>query len=371
MEEIQAREELKKDGCPLCYPSLVETGLPPCYPSKLEDGLQNVPEHYKAIVSYWISQSHQHDVIFRAQLSDWRRFRSYQRRIRHYYRQKPFSEFLDTVRKRRDKHNLGGNVHLRFNVRQQSRLENWTEFQDYHLQKHEGLEKEREDLKKDYDTTMEAEDRGFREHNLWALQCRLEYSESEMRLHEILLQWAKQERMAMDISYLVPVEEQNDDRDASSKVGREACSGSRRKRRVKTPSVLGDVKVSKAKSRRSIGQLQKRATSRTEATIEDSAVALGSGIHQISRHRQVKSRPHKTEAPLCQRRPQRVSKAGRFVQSNAESSARPLYGAGHKRSSGQASFKSRQSLRWSQSASEDVMTRSGRVSRRPMRWVPE
>ena len=62
--EIQAREELKKDGCPLCYPSLVETGLPPCYPSELEDGLQNVPERYKAIVSYWISQSHQHDVIF-------------------------------------------------------------------------------------------------------------------------------------------------------------------------------------------------------------------------------------------------------------------------------------------------------------------
>ena len=163
MFEIQAREELKKDGCSFCYSSLVEIGLSFCYPSELEDGLQNVLEHYKAIVSYWISQSHQHDVIFRAQLSDWRRFRLYQKRIRHYYRQKRFSEFLDTVRKRHDKHNLGSNVHLRFDVRQQSTLENWTEFQDYHLQKHESLQKEREDLKEDYGITMRAENIDLRE----------------------------------------------------------------------------------------------------------------------------------------------------------------------------------------------------------------
>lgn len=206
---------------------------------------------------------------------------------------------------------------------------------------------------------MRAENRDFREQSLWALQCRLEYSEKEIRLHEILLQWAEQERMAMDISYLVPVEEQNDDRDASSKIGQGAGSGSRRKRRVKTPLFLDDVKISKVKPKRSTGQVQKRATSRTEATIEDSTMAFGSSIHEISRHRQIKSRPHKTEAPFCQRRPQRVSKAGRPVQSNAESSARPL----HKRSSSQTSFKR------SQPTSEDVITRSGRVSRRPTMWV--
>lgn len=163
----------------------------------------------------------------------------------------------------------------------------------------------------------------------------------------------------MDISYLVPVEEQNDDRNASSKISQGAGSDSRRKRRVKTPLVLDNVKISKVKSKRSTGQIQKRAKSRTETTIEDFIMALKSSIHEISRHRQIKSRPHKTEASFCQRRSQKMSKAKRFVQSNAELLARPF----HKRSSSQTSFKR------SQPTSEDVITRSGRVSRRPTRWV--
>lgn len=171
MLEIQAREELKNDDCLFCYPSFVENGLPPCFSSKLEDLLKNVPERYKAIVSYWTSRSCRHDVVFRAQLADWERFRSYQESVRQHYRQnyrrKRFSEFLDKVFKRREKHNLeNNNVHLRFSVRQQSRLENWTEFQDYHLQHHEDLEKEREDLKRNYEVTMQAEDRDFQERNL-------------------------------------------------------------------------------------------------------------------------------------------------------------------------------------------------------------
>ena len=52
MHEIQAREELRNDDCFFCFPSFVENGLPLCFPSKLEDFLKNVPERYKAIVSY-------------------------------------------------------------------------------------------------------------------------------------------------------------------------------------------------------------------------------------------------------------------------------------------------------------------------------
>ena len=372
--EIQAREELRNDGCPPCYPSFVESGLPPCFPSKLEDPLKNVPERYKAIVSYWTSRSCRHDVVFRAQLADWERFRSYQGRIRQHYRQnyrhKRFTEFLDRVRKRREKHNLENNhIHLRFSVRQQSRLENWTEFQDYHLQSHEDLEKERENLKRDYEITTQAEDRDFRERNLWALRCRLEQSESQIRLHEDLLQWAQQERMAMGDSHSVPVEMYNDDRDASSKVDRGACSSSYRKRRVENSSVLDNVKISKVKPKKSTRQPQK-CTNRTEATIEESAVALDDKNYQVLRRRQVKSRHHKTETPLRQRRSHRIFKTERSVRSNAKSSARPIRGAGHKQSSNQASFKSRQSQKWSQPTFENVITRSRRASQRPMRWVP-
>ena len=311
--------------------------------------------------------------MLRAQLSDWRKFRSYQGRIRQHYRQIPFSEFLEKVRKRREKHNLRGNVHLRFYVRQQNRLEYWTEFQDYHLQLHENLEKEREDLKKFSDLRIEAEDTSFEgfERPSTAYQYRLEYTEQKLRWHETLLQWATQERMAMDISYPVPAEKYNDGRNASPKVDRGACSGSRQKRRRKTPSILGDVKILKAESKRLTGPRRKRTTSKTEFTIEDSAAASESSIHQVSRRRQVKPRPNKIETSLRQRRPQKVSKAERFAHANAKSPARPTRRAGHKRSQGQAPSKSRQPLRWSKFTSEAVSTRSGRVSRRPMRWAPE
>ena len=206
---------------------------------------------------------------------------------------------------------------------------------------------------------MTMKNKDFREQSLWTLQCRLKYSEKELQLHEILLQWAEQKRMTMNISYLMSVEKQNDDRDASSKIDQKTDSDSRRKKRVKTFLFLDDVKISKVKLKRSIEQVQKRATSRIEATIENFIMTLRSSIHEISRHRQIKSRSHKIEALFCQRRSQRMFKAERFVQSNAESSTRSL----HKRSSSQTSFKRLQFT------SEDVITRSERVSRRSTRWI--
>lgn len=67
------------------------------------------------------------------------------------FRKRPFNEFVDKVCERQRRHKVGGDVHLQFDVEQQSRLENWMEFQDYHLQLHEGFEKKRDELKKKLD----------------------------------------------------------------------------------------------------------------------------------------------------------------------------------------------------------------------------
>ncbi len=88
-----------------------------------------------------------------AQRSDWRKFRQSQRRLWHRHRNKSFSIFLDEVRERRRAHRLDDNVHLLLDPQQQSRQQNWIEFQDYHLKLHEWQEKKRDGLQKDLDNT--------------------------------------------------------------------------------------------------------------------------------------------------------------------------------------------------------------------------
>lgn len=176
----------------------------------------------------------------------------------------------------------------------------------------------------------------------------------------------------MDSGYPTPVEEDNDVRDATPKVVRVAYASSRQKRRLETPTVLGNVRVSKAKPRNHNRQRQKRATSIPEPAIEDSAAAPQSSILQVPKRQENKPRRIKEETLLRQRRPQRVPKAERFADTNARSlSAGRSRRAWHKRSPGQALSKHRQSPQRPQSVSMDVITRSGRVARRPVRWAPE
>lgn len=268
-----------------------------------------------------------------------------------------------------------GDVHLHFDVERQSRLENWIEFQDYHLQLHDGLEKKRDELKKKLDDTRkEAEGTstpGF-DRAAEAYQQNLEYAERKLPRHKTLLQWIEQERIAMDYGYLTPVEEDNNVRDATAKVVRVAYARSRQKKRRETPTILGNVRVSKAKPRNRNRQRQKRTTSIPEPAIEDSLTALQSSIPQVPKRREHKLGHTKEETPLRQRRLQRVSKAERFADTDAKSlSAGRSRRAGHKRSPGQALSKHRQSPQRPQSVSMEVITRRGRVSRRPVRWAPK
>ena len=183
MLEAQARKDLESDDCSASYSP------------HLDIPVRNSPEEHRTIIGYWQSFSSTGDVVLCAERSDWRNFRASQVRVRGRYRNELFSTYVDEVRERRRRHGLGGDVHLLLYSQQQSQQENWVEFQNYHLKRHERLEKKRDELKKELDDAQKKAgdtDMIGSEHtaqNEKVIQRRLEYVERTLRWHEIILRW--------------------------------------------------------------------------------------------------------------------------------------------------------------------------------------
>lgn len=349
--EAKARKILENEGCP------------PCYPIHLEIPLRDPPEEYQAIILYWKSFPGTGEVVLQAQLSDWKRFREFQKRVRRYYRHRDFSKFVDQVRERRRRHGLGGNVCMRFDL-EQSRLETWFEFQDWHLQHLEGLGKNQDELRKALDNARKEAKGTDAVEDAEAYQQDLEYAEWELERHNILLHWTEQERLAMGTGYPTPVEEEDrEDRDAAPKAVQRASPITGRKKQLEAPTVLGQVRVSKAKRRKRNTPRQKRQTPESESAIEDLDTPESS-IPQAPKRRESKPRHAKTQTRLRQLCPQRVSKTERFTDANAKSPQR----ARQRRSPDQTRSSSWQSPQRPQPPHVIIKTRLGRVSQRPERW---
>ena len=349
--ESQARKVLENEGCP------------PCYPTYLEIPLRDPPQKYRPITSYWKSFPGTGDVVLRAQLSDWKRFREFQKAVRRYYRHRTFSEFLDQVRERRRKHGLGGNACLRFDL-EQSPLETWFEFQDWHLQHLEGFEKNRNELRNALDNAGQEAEGGGAAEEAEAYRQDLEHAEWELKRHNTLLHWTEQERLARDSEYPTPVEEENpDDWDATPRAVRSASASGRRKRQLEAPAVLGPVRVSKVKRGKRNTPRQERKTIESDPGIEDLDTAESS-ISQAPQRRDSKPRRTKTETALYRHGSQRVSKRKRFADANARTRRMTR----QKRSPDQARYNRGPPPQWPRPRHVNVITRFGRVSRRPERW---
>lgn len=76
-------------------------------------------------------------------------------RVRSRYRNELFSTYVYEVRERRQRHGLGGDFHLLSYSEQQSQQKNWVEFHNYHLKRHERLEKKRDGLMKEFRSRLE------------------------------------------------------------------------------------------------------------------------------------------------------------------------------------------------------------------------
>lgn len=245
--ETEARAILERQGCPPCYP--------PC----LEVPLRNVPDKYQAIVSYWQSLPGTGDVVLRAQLFDWQAFHAFQSRNRRKNQHERLDRYVEEVRELRRKYNIRGKVVLRSNTTQQSPLENWIEFQYYHLRIHEQLETERDDMRGKRDKARKEAENMASVDLTWAVFCyerRSETSERKLQTHKILLHWIEQKRALMDAGHSATVQDHGDGLDAVSKCVKAICTRSRQKRRPKTPT---NSRISKARPGKRNVQRQGRA----------------------------------------------------------------------------------------------------------------
>ena len=128
---------------------------------------------------------------------------------------------MDEVHKRRRRHRVGGDVRLLLSLEQQSRLENWIEFQNYHLKRIEGFGKKRDELKKELDNARKKTEVSKRVvDNVKTVRQELENAKRDLERHKVLLQWIEQERRIIDSGHLKPVEEDNNDRDTTPKAAR-------------------------------------------------------------------------------------------------------------------------------------------------------
>ncbi len=130
------------------YEALIKDNGRPCYPIELGFDVFGTPGQYEDIIEYWQQDTGAWEkrLVFSAQLSRWKSFRNRQQRDRQYcVRYDWFPKLHEFLRNRRRKFGLDGDVHLCEVAADQSKLEDWMEYQNHELMKCERLE---ESLKK-------------------------------------------------------------------------------------------------------------------------------------------------------------------------------------------------------------------------------
>ena len=364
--EAQARKELEDTGCP------------PCYPPEVDITTRIVPQKLQEIVDYWLASLRTDDVVLCAQASDYRKFLADQLHTRRRLGNKCFGKFENEVRDRRRRYGLHGDVHLLPDSRQHSRLQNWVEFQNYHLKKLERLETEQDESRQKLDNTRKlasvrsapASERAGEDAE--ALKHILKRVQRSIKQHKVLLDWIEQWRQVMDSGHSTPPREKdNNEQTVLSEAGprTSARGGRRRGPKASSPStVLGPAKVMKAQPKKRETRVRKPRQPEVEATIQD----LDATPQVATIHQETMPRPTKEgETLLRPLRPQRLSKATPF----ANDSVKPLSGTQRRgtrrpRSPDRTLSKRRLVSRRPQPAPQTVTTRSGRISRPPVRWAP-
>jgi len=317
--EHHARKDLEADGCPSCYPI------------SLEVPLRDVPERYKGVTSYWQSLPGTGDVVLCAQRTDWERFRESQLKRRQ------DSGFEDSIWIRRRNHGLGERVQLRPDPAQQTRLENWFEFQDYHLDQHERLERRQkyledklEAIRRDGEDQQGGPTKGDR-------LGMLETVHRQLGLHNHLLRWIEDERLVMASMHCTPVA-------PVEPVKSLEFDFRRLSRNVR--KILGDVvTVDPDNHEGNTVHLKRKVPTSQPAGLKHVSMSWQSGSSRL--RPRLKHRPQGAgnKAELLRPRSQRPHKAIDVRPKVLQGTQPPL-------------------------PPPVVKTRSGRVSRKPVRWTP-
>ena len=364
--EAHARKELEGAGCP------------PCYPPDIDITTRKVPPELQAIVDYWLTSLRTDDVVLCAQASDHRKFLTDQLHTRRRLGNKYFGKFEDEVRERRRRYGLRGDVQLLPNPKQQSRLQNWVEFQDYHLKKLERLEMEQDETRQKLDNVRKlASDRRVLAteragEDIEALEQILDRVERSIEQHKVLLDWIEQRRQAMGSGHPTPPREENTTKHAVlPEIGLRSAARSGRRwgsKASSTSMVLGRAKVMKAQPMKRKMPIQKPRHPEVRPTVQNlNAIPQAAPIHEKTARRLTKE----DEPLLRPLRPQRGSKATRFANGGAKPFSRTQRRrTGHLPSPDRTRSKRQLAPQRPQPAPQTVTTRTRRISRPPARWVP-
>ena len=129
-------EEQEKDS----HDALVKDNGRPCYPIELGLDVFDNPGQYKEILKYWQDKDSSEKMVFTMQVRDWEMIRRKQQHNRRYYiSRNRFHEYQETLLQRRRSHGLDGDPQLHENVAEQSKLDDWMEYQHYKLGGYEAL----------------------------------------------------------------------------------------------------------------------------------------------------------------------------------------------------------------------------------------
>lgn len=277
-----------------------------------------------------------------AQLSDWEAFRKYQRKTRCYYLpRKTFCDFEEELRDRRQRHGLDADTSIRTDLEKQSQLQNWIEFQNYHLGLHELYERDLKKMMGELDAAREnLETSRLKDLTVVRfLETEVENRRSKLAEHEKMLGWIEQCRKAMAPDQVISLED--------------SVVYHRQKKMPR--SSLGPVRT--AVCRKQLPQkslrLRKRnltATGSVAVGLDGSRSSLGLADAEdtFSRHDE-DSTPH-------QRKNLHAQKARPSIMGDTNPSPQLRPNSPSKRRKASQYF-----------ALEGVTTRSGRVSRRPER----
>ena len=143
-EEVEKDLRVEREA----HEALVGDNGRPCYPIELGFRVFDDPGQYKDLLEYWQAwesgayQDTERWIFFR-QLERWKQFRQFQQKNRRYFvSHSSFPEFQQQVLERRRRHGLDSDIQLLEDQNKQSKLDDWMEYQDYELRKHERLEKD-------------------------------------------------------------------------------------------------------------------------------------------------------------------------------------------------------------------------------------
>ncbi|KAF3768555.1 hypothetical protein M406DRAFT_102745 [Cryphonectria parasitica EP155] len=259
--------------------------------------------------------------------------------------------FVAGVCERRRRHELGSSyVQLLLNPQQQSQQQTWIEFQDYHLIRYEQFAKKRDRLveklhkcqKQAGATDLEGSEHTVRSEE--AIQGRLEFAERTLRSHRVLLGWIEQQRLRMD-SWPLPSVRETDDQSATLRAIPRVSSRQRRSRQFSTSTVQGKIRVSKPTLNTSNMRAKTVKASTPQPVIMDSDVTAPDCTQQRPKRQGMK--------PLCQEEATRLP--------------RPTL-PGDKQTRGRVQAQRQLIQLRSRSEFDAFKTRSGRISRPPVRW---